>query len=218
MVAGGAVMQPYYDDGAGIQIFLGDCREVLPGLEADVVITDPPYGVGITAFVDDFSTVGALDVASGRLAAVFMSPRRILALMAVLPSWHFERLLWMHKTADMAAPWRGWCMNSEAIVIASRPGAVWPKPTSYRADTYDVGPWERAGHPNGKPLSVVRDLVRRLAIPDAVVLDPFTGSGTVLRAAKDLGRRAIGVEIEERYAEIAANRLRQMVLPLDVTA
>jgi site-specific DNA-methyltransferase (adenine-specific) len=53
---------------------------------------------------------------------------------------------------------------------------------------------------------------------EALVLDPYMGSGPVLRAAMNLGRRCIGIEIEERYCEIAANRLRQMVLPLDVTA
>ncbi len=209
-------MQPYYhDEAAGITIYCGDCREVLPRLAADVLVTDPPYGVGLTSFVDDFDAVGALDIAPGTLAAVFMSPRRVVALATALPSWRFERLLWMHKTADIAAPWRGWCMNSEALVLCSRAGARWPKPANYRPDVYEVGPWERTGHPNGKPLSVVRDLIVRLVQPDAAVLDPFMGSGTTLRAAKDLGRRAIGIEINEAYCEIAARRLQQQVLPLD---
>jgi site-specific DNA-methyltransferase (adenine-specific) len=145
-----------------------------------------------------------------------MSPRRILEMAKRLPSWHFERLLWMHKAADIAAPWRGWCMNSEAILLFSRPKAIWPKPSDYRTDVYRVGPWERTGHPNGKPLEVVTDLCRRLCV--STVLDPFLGSGTTLVAAKQLGRRAIGIEIEERYCEIAARRLSQDVLPLEVTA
>lgn len=67
-------------------------------------------------------------------------------------------------------------------------------------------------HPNQKPLSVVTRLVEGTTLPGDVVLDPFMGSGTTLRAAKDLGRRAIGIEIEERYCEIAAKRLAQEVL------
>ena len=69
-------------------------------------------------------------------------------------------------------------------------------------------------HPTVKPLSLMKYLITLAAPPGAVILDPFMGSGTTLRAAKDLGRKAIGIEIEERYCEIAANRLAQEVLTL----
>jgi site-specific DNA-methyltransferase (adenine-specific) len=72
----------------------------------------------------------------------------------------------------------------------------------------------REDHPTVKPLSLIKRLVE--ASGAAMVLDPFMGSGTTLRAAKDLGRRAIGIEIEEKYCEIAAKRLQQQVLPLAV--
>ena len=67
-------------------------------------------------------------------------------------------------------------------------------------------------HPNQKPLSVLTRLVEGVTLPGDLVLDPFMGSGTTLRAAKDLGRKSIGIEIEERYCEIAAKRLAQEVL------
>lgn len=205
-------MKPYYSQD-GITIYHADCREVLPLIDAQVVVTDPPYGVGLTSFDDDFEvSPTGLDMASGNRAAVFMSPRRIFELAERLKTWEPQRLLWMHKTADIAAPWRGWCMNGEAIMVLARRGAVWPSPADYRSDTYSVGPWERAGHPNGKPLTVVRDLVGRLSFESETILDPFMGSGTTLRAAKDLGRRAIGIEVEERYCQIAVERLAQGVL------
>ena len=66
-------------------------------------------------------------------------------------------------------------------------------------------------HPTQKPIELIAKL---LAIGGNTILDPFMGSGTTLRAAKDLGRRCIGVEIEERYCEIAVKRLQQECLPL----
>jgi site-specific DNA-methyltransferase (adenine-specific) len=65
-------------------------------------------------------------------------------------------------------------------------------------------------HPSPKPLALYRWLIERVA--GHTILDPFMGSGTSLRAAKDLGRKAIGIEIEERYCEIAARRMAQLVL------
>jgi site-specific DNA-methyltransferase (adenine-specific) len=74
---------------------------------------------------------------------------------------------------------------------------------------------EKNGHPCPKPLGLMRWLVARVSKPNETVLDPFMGSGTTLLAAKDMGHRAIGIEIEERYCEIAAKRLSQEVLPLE---
>lgn len=207
-------MSPYYQDDA-VTLYLGDCRELLPELDADVVVTDPPYGVGMLAFDDDFAAgVEGFNLAPGQRAAVFHSPRRILEFVNAASQWSFERLLWMHKMADLSMPWRGWCMNSEAIAIFSRSREGWPDPPSYRSDLYNVAPWGKVGHPNAKPPVVVGDLIDKLAAPDDVVLDPFAGAGTTLMAAKARGRRAIGIEKEERYCEIAVARCSQEVLEL----
>lgn len=69
-------------------------------------------------------------------------------------------------------------------------------------------------HPNEKPLDMVSRFIRLTTEEGQTVLDPFMGSGTTLRAAKDLGRKAIGIEIEEKYCEIAVKRLAQGVLAL----
>lgn len=71
-------------------------------------------------------------------------------------------------------------------------------------------------HPTQKPITLIREWVDLFSNPGDTILDPFMGSGTTLRAAKDLGRKAIGIEISEEYCEIAVRRLRQQVLPLGV--
>lgn len=207
---------PYYQDDL-VTLYHGDCREIMPELDADVVVTDPPYGVGMVAFDDDFvAGVEGFELAPGVRAAVFHSPRRVVEFVNAVPSWSFERLLWMHKSADMGHPWRGWFMHSEAILIFSRSRDDWPDPPTYRGDMYEIGPWGKVGHPNAKPPSVVGDIITKLATPDDLVLDPFAGAGTTLFAAKTRGRRAIGIEIEERYCEIAAKRCSQETLELAV--
>jgi site-specific DNA-methyltransferase (adenine-specific) len=69
-------------------------------------------------------------------------------------------------------------------------------------------------HPTVKPTDLLAILLGYSTLAGEVVLDPFMGSGTTLVAAKNLGRKAIGIEIEERYCEIAAKRCSQEVLAL----
>ena len=206
-------MKPYYEH-AGVTIFCGDCLELLPTLTSDVLVTDPPYGIDMEAFADEIETASmGVDAAQGHRAAIFASPRTLPDFWKRVETWSWERLLWLWKDGDIAHPWRGWHMNSEAIIIASRTREGWPAYDSTRSDCYRVGfSGGKNGHPAAKPLSVVSDLVARLSRPTDVILDPFAGSGTTLVAAKNLGRRAIGIEIEERYCEIAAKRLSQEVM------
>lgn len=81
----------------------------------------------------------------------------------------------------------------------------------YAQNVYQCAPVDEKEHIAEKPVEVLRWIVQTVPA-NALILDPFMGSGTTLRAAKDLGRKAIGIEIEERYCEIAAKRMAQGVL------
>lgn len=206
-------MTPYYDDGQ-IQIYHGDCRDVLPTLGAGfVLVTDPPYGIK----------------AAKRGAH---SSIRDSALWPV-SQWDDERqtevLLSALSRCDSAAVWGGNYYSD--ILPASAGWLAWVKPeagTGFSLADMELCWTDRAmaarvkhyprrdgnDHPTQKPIAVMAWTIGFM--PHGTVLDPFMGSGTTLRAAKDLGRKAIGIEIEERYCEIAAKRLQQAVLPLEV--
>ena len=218
--------KPYYhDEKVGITIYHGDCREILPHLpKVDLVLTDPPYGMNRfeTDGKDFMSVVGPALTSAFRLLPegggmfVFMSTGEVINLANAVEA-PFKRMLWMYKPADCTFPLQGWLLKSEAILWFAVPGKCHLKERHpFRHDCYihrTVGQEGVEGHPTVKPISVFTDFVSRCP-DDGAVLDPFMGSGTTLRAAKDLGRKAIGIEIDERYCEIAVKRLRQEVLAL----
>lgn len=226
-------MKPYYERD-GITIYHGDCREVLPTLgPVDHVITDPPYGIGYstgrrqygvrssTRLVNDLLVAPLLNDTFAAMAPllndtaavyVFAAPLKLDEVLRVLRSfWDVANVLCWDKgngtAGDLATTYgQRW----EAIVYARR-----GRPAFKRRDrdvlAFSRGNSRRYLHPTQKPISLLRYLIERH--PDAsVVLDPFMGSGTTLCAAKDIGRKAIGIEIEERYCEIAAKRMEQEML------
>jgi len=216
-------MTPYYEH-AGVTIYHGDCREILPMVRADVLVTDPPYGVahkprakaGTEASWQGNEIVGDGDT-SLRDAVLDPFPD-VMAFggwrRPPLPRAH-TALVWDKGPAaggmNFHAPWR---TNWELIFIrghAFSGGMDLGVVTGLWMPT-----WEGLGkvHQHQKPENLMRYLLTKTK-PRAIILDPFMGSGTTLVAAKQLGRKAIGIEIEERYCEIAAKRLAQEVLPLE---
>ncbi len=124
---------------------------------------------------------------------------------------------WMKKCPPPAGKGNWWPSAFELAYYAYRPGAYFGDTNVKRrnvwiADSYRHGQPGKIDHPTQKPIGLIQGHVLAMVPPSGLVLDPFMGSGTTLRAAKDLGRRAIGIEIEERYCEIAVNRLKQEVL------
>ena len=210
-------MKPYYQDDHAT-IYHADARELVPQLEFDVVVTDPPYGVSYqSGYVDKKPIQG--DVSVGTRDDVLLLCKTVP--MLVFGSWKMPRpkntkhvLIW-NKTGcgplmgDLNMAW-GPC-HEEIYVI----GEGWTgkrRSNVYSVDGLSGSSKERPNHPTPKPIPLMRQLIERC--PEGVIIDPFMGSGTTLRAAKDLNRQSIGIEIDEQYCEIAARRLAQEVLPL----
>jgi DNA modification methylase len=209
---------PYYSH-AGITIYHGDCRDILPFVKADVVVTDPPYGIAYASgmggkflgatVAGDSDTSLRDDVLNGIPALVFGSWK------APRPSGVRQVLTWEKGDhvgmGDLSMPWRP---NTEEIYVIGR-GFIGHRGSSvlrHNAPSPNFTPPSERHHPTEKPVTLMRDLVGKCD-PSWIILDPFMGSGTTLVAAKQLGRQAIGIEIEERYCEIAVKRLAQEVLP-----
>lgn len=217
---------PYWS-GDGIALYLGDCREVTEWLTADVLVTDPPYGrgwkQGWTAksggtdghpgIAGDKDT-GVRDVAllrwGDRHAVAFGDPM-------LAPPVGTRQVLGYHKAVDAGnkGTFGGFRRDLEAVYligpwIAGLNGrsSVLASGTCLQGGTH--GLTARYGHPHAKPVDVMETLIA--ACPPGVIADPFAGSGSTLIAARNQGRRAIGVEIEERYCEAAARRLDQGIL------
>lgn len=206
---------PYYEHG-GITIFNCDCRDILPLLEpgsVDLVLTDPPYNVGLDYC--DGDSRPEYETWSKEWFRLSPQPLVFTPGMVNLAMWfRIAEPTWLCAwvKSNQCSPSRlPGCFNTwEPILVYGRPNNnvgqdswVCPISTSQK----DVG-----DHPCPKYLPFWRRLLSVMSAPGQLVCDPFMGSGTTLRAAKDLGRRAIGIEIEERYCEIAVKRLQQEVL------
>lgn len=223
-------MQPYYEAG-GVTIYHGDCREVLPRLSRiGLVATDPPYTLGMQ-HVEGKVGWGDLMNSASFYAGVLSDCRKLVenqrGAVWLFTSWRAFPVI---MRASFEVPWKiesllvwdkcwigpggpnGLRPSYELIALFASPGFriddrglpdIWRHPYSSARSN---------GHAAEKPIALMTALL--VAGGDGTVLDPFMGSGTTLVAAKNLGRRAIGIEIEERYCEIAATRLSQEVLAL----
>jgi site-specific DNA-methyltransferase (adenine-specific) len=197
------------------------------------VLTDPPYneinraahgtrwrlnhGAADSAPVDIAWLAPTLARASTGSVYVWCSAEQLSQLRAGLIAAKMStRVGVWHKTNP--APMNAdviWLSGLELCVYGKHPHATF---NAHCATPVWTGPTQpNPEHPTPKPEWLFKRLILASSNPGDVVLDPFVGSGTTLRAAKDLGRRAIGIEIEERYCEIAATRLTQGVLDMEWT-
>ena len=202
---------PFYSED-GITLYNADCAQVLPFLEpCDLVLTDPPYGIGFAAQPTKWQR------RAGQQKELWDD--------APPAAWILAQIL---ESAENAIVWGGNYYNLEP----SRCWLTWHKPdappsmsnvelawTSFDKNSKQISisisatNRERVGHPTQKPLALMKWCIG--FAPEAkTILDPFAGSGTTLRAAKDLGLQAVGIERDERYCEIIVDRLRQQTLGL----
>lgn len=213
---------PYYADDL-VTLYHGDCLEVTEWLEADVLVTDPPYGIRITAKKGGYRGAGSqvylrdavagdhsIEVRDAAIAAWGDRPR------VVFGSWRMprpepvhHRLIW-HKMGQGPGPANSAFMLQDEEIYVTGKGFVKSSPPMRSViATREVRSVEvaRVGHPTPKPVPLMEALIARC--PPGTIADPFAGSGATLLAARNLGRRVVGVELEERYCELIAGRLSQ---------
>lgn len=228
---------PYYE-ADGITIYCGDCRGILPLLpKADLVLTDPPYGVkaelnSTTARRIPWSVSGerrknayegmddSIEYVQSVVIPCFQSALSNSRRAIVTPG---NRCLTLYPMPDSFGcffqpastglqRW-GRCDSQPIFYYGSFPRKSREIPGQNLSWRLTESP-ERNGHPCPKPYKAWLRLAQLGSCDGELILDPFMGSGTTLRVAKDLGRRAIGIEINEAYCKIAVEMLRQQVLIL----
>jgi DNA modification methylase len=201
-------MTPYYQDSA-VTIFHGDCREILPTLgTVDAVVTDPQYGLGDRMQGGTWGS--ALKYSDMRKWDSAPDTDRVMSLLSISP----VVVVWGGNNYPLPPSrcWLVWDKQNAVATMADCEFAWVNLDMPAKRFSWPVGRHD-FGHPTQKPLPLMVWTLQIIKTP-GVILDPFMGCGTTLRAAKDLGRKAIGIEIEERYCEIAAKRMSQEVLPL----
>lgn len=233
----GSSVRPYYED-ALVTLYHGDAREIMPELtdEPTILLTDPPYSSGgfqeagkssgsigtrttETIAMDNLSSRGYQRLMREVLrncrsvdeAYIFTDWRMWLYTFDALEDggWRVRNMLvWDKQQMGMGMPWRN---QHELIAYAKRsPAKIMD---GKRGNVLNIKRSGNKMHPTEKPLDLCLALLENSQ--PGIVIDPFAGSGTTLCAAKLLGRKAIGIEMDERHAETAATRCSQGVLSLD---
>lgn len=219
-------MMPYYQDSA-VTIYHGDCREILPGLpKVDLVLTDPPYGIGADKNLRANKQHGkALTPSKDYGAGGWDSAPPDGETISTCIRSGINAMIWGGNYFELppSPAWLVWDKDNGNNGYADCELAWSNLNQAIRRIRFrwmgmlqeNMFEKETRFHPTQKPVPVMAWCIRFADLAETI-LDPFMGSGTTLRAAKDLGRKAIGIEIEEKYCEIAAKRMEQEVLALEV--
>ena len=214
-------MKPYYQDSA-VTIYHGDCRDILPSLpKVDLVVTDPPWpnlrnGMNtenpFTLF-RDFSRLCFPLVATRAVIILGCDSDPRILLPIDLPYFNtcwIKRVPPFFKGPRFIGADIGYVFGNFTVPTGRGTRAYNQTFNMVSQGTRDNG----NNHPAPRNLKTMVDIMSVYSQPSWIILDPFMGSGTTLRAAKDLGRKCIGIEIEEKYCEIGAKRMSQTVMSL----
>lgn len=223
------MIQPYYQD-ATATLYLGDCLDVLPELpreHVDVVLTDPPFFMPATHYSS--RTHWPRSWGDTSILASFWRQVLDATVPTMKPTGHLltfcdgssypvfypdtytrfdalRSLVWDKGSIGMGSPYR----NQHELILAARWTGAYRSEHRGVADVlkFPVITSSKRLHPVDKPVDLLRRLLEPIAPAGAVVLDPFVGGGSAMIAARAGGHSAIGIESEERYCEIVANRLQ----------
>jgi site-specific DNA-methyltransferase (adenine-specific) len=249
------MLKPYFD-GNGITLYHGDCRDVLPHLSGNLIVTSPPYNVGIDygSYKDNLCMADyaiftrewlraarrALPL-DGRVCAnvplsTFAAPAFYADFVQDLQEAGFRlntTIVWNDKTISRRTAWGSFasasapCVIAPVEVIAVAHAGEWKRQTTGESDInrnhfiqWTMGVWDFNGisdkqHPAPFPRQLPARCIQLFSYVSDVVIDPFAGSGTTLATARLLGRKAIGIELEERYCERMAQKLSQGVFCME---
>lgn len=202
-------MKPYYQD-QWATIYHGDCREVLPTLgKFDLLLTDPPYGLQADSkMARNEGKWGFRDYGHTNW------DNECPAIVSSLPELASTSIIWGGNYFQLppSSCWLIWNKLQRNFDFADAEMAWTNMKTAVRIFDYGRGALLQEGkvHPTQKPLPLMTWCIGFVPYAQSVI-DPFMGSGTVLRAAKEMCIKSIGIELEERYCEIAARRLEQEV-------
>ena len=225
-------MSIYYQDDH-VTLYHGAALEVAAWLQSDVLVTDPPYGIDYTGFGglkgDPSRDRGRHKIVGDNSPAVRNAALNLWGSKPALvfgkwtipyPQGTLQRIIWDKRPCgymgNLNIPWA--TVEEEIYVLGEWPplkpggrlregGTPARHPNIINVPTLNSQAANRPEHPTPKPLELMEQLIERT--PQGTIADPFAGSGSTLVAARNLGRRAIGVELEEKYCEIIANRLSQ---------
>ena len=202
-------VDPYYCDDS-VCIIHGDCREIVPELgRFDLLLTDPPYGIGHVWKGGSGHGWGKAREQGGLRNSWDAEAPDIEPLLRVCD----VQIIWggNYFVLPQSRGWLVWNKPERGFTLSEAELAWTNRDTVIRVFDHHRSDSGRK-HPTQKPLKLMAWCIKLAGDDAKIILDPFAGSGTTGRAAKDLGRKAVLIEIEERYCEVAARRMGQEVL------